>query len=86
MKINVEVIIEIIANEESDKLLDILEPENDDIENLNVKSYSDGRKVITELSGDTKIGTLQRTIDDIISTAVLAMDIVNSADKLDQIE
>ena len=49
MKINVEVIIEIIANEESDKLLDILKPENDDIENLNVKSQSDGRKVITEL-------------------------------------
>ncbi|MGA0276379.1 hypothetical protein EB155_00125 [archaeon] len=86
MKINVEVIIEIIANEESDKLLDILKPENDDIENLNVKSYSDSGKVITELSGDTKIGTLQRTIDDIISTAVLAMDIFNSADKLDQIE
>ena len=86
MKINVEVIIEIIANEESDKLLDILKPENEDIENLNVKSYSDSGKVITELSGDTKIGTLQRTIDDIISTAVLAMDIFNSADKLDQIE
>lgn len=86
MKINVEVIIEIIANEESDKLLDILKPENDDIENLIVKSYSDSGKVITELSGDTKIGTLQRTIDDIISTAVLAMDIFNSADKLDQIE
>jgi hypothetical protein len=86
MKINVEVIIEIIANEESDKLLDILKPENEDIENLNVKSYSNGRKVITELSGGTKIGTLQRTIDDIISTAVLAMDIFNSADKLDQIE
>ncbi len=45
MKINVEVIIEIIANEESDKLLDILKPENDDIENLNVKSHSDGKKL-----------------------------------------
>ena len=86
MKINVEAIIEIIANEESDKLLDILKPENEDIKNLNVESYSDGGRVITELSGDTKIGTLQRTIDDIISTAVLAMDIFNSADKLDQIE
>ena len=86
MKINVEAIIEIIANEESDKLLDILKPENEDIKNLNVESYSDGGRVITELSGDTKIGTLQRTIDDIISTAVLAMDIFNSADKLDQSE
>ena len=63
---------------EPNHLLQILEPENDSLSNVRIESKVEQNKVITIISGMMKIGTLNRTIDDILQTASLSEKVAES--------
>jgi hypothetical protein len=56
-------------------LFEVIEPENKLIENNIIQSNKTSSGIVVNFKGNVKINTLRNTIDDIIKTAILSLNV-----------
>lgn len=78
MKFKISVTLQLKPqNITADNLRIVLQPENDTLDTVQIQTKVSSGMVVTDISGEMNLGTLLRTLDDLLATASLAANVAN---------
>lgn len=80
MKFKINATVRLDANMKPDHLKQIIEPENTTVSETTINTSTRENKVITSINGTMSVGSLLRTIDDILQTASLADNVADTTE------